>query len=75
MGAPRGVPEGESGLILVGWRFASPLYLRGNLHASWGIEQGDTVSPSVSPEQLQQVIEKTASSMIVQICTAVASYA
>src|SRR5262249_44093758 len=42
-------PRGGSGLILSAERSASALYLRGNLHASWGIQLGDTVSPSVTP--------------------------
>ena len=50
MGSPRGgALRGESRLILVAERSASALYLRGNLHASWGIQLGDTVSPSVTP--------------------------
>src|SRR6516162_1823123 len=49
-GSPRGgAPRGESGLILLAERSASALHLCGNLHASWGIQLGDTVSPSVSP--------------------------
>ena len=42
-------PRGKSGLILSGERSTNALYLRGHLHASWGIQLGDTVSPSVSP--------------------------
>jgi hypothetical protein len=42
-------PEAESGLIRLAKRSASVLYSRGNLHARWGIQLGDTVSPCVSP--------------------------
>jgi hypothetical protein len=49
MASPRGCPEGKSGLILLARQSASALYLRWNLHAGWGIQLGDTVSPSVSP--------------------------
>ena len=50
IGSPRGgAPRGKSGLILVAERSASVLYLRRNLHASWGIHLGDTESPCVPP--------------------------
>jgi hypothetical protein len=50
IGSPRGgAPRGKSGLVLVAERSASALYLRGNLHAGWGIQLGDTESPCVSP--------------------------
>jgi len=44
-----GSPRGKSGLILLGTRSASALYLHRNLHAGWGIQLGDTESPCVSP--------------------------
>jgi hypothetical protein len=36
-------------LILLAERSASALYLRGNLHAGWGIQLGGTETPCVTP--------------------------
>jgi hypothetical protein len=41
--------EPEGCTIRLTTRSASALYLPGNLHARWGIQLGDTVSPCVSP--------------------------
>jgi hypothetical protein len=46
---PEGCTRAKSGLIRLTTRSASALYFRGNLHARWGIQLGDTVSPCVSP--------------------------
>jgi hypothetical protein len=48
-GSPRGGHEGESGLLPVAERSPSTLYFRRNSRVGWGIQLGDTVSPSVSP--------------------------